>query len=83
MPCMTSQRRSGWFFCPGLTGEKGNKDASDWLAQDPARADTLAGICVAAPLWAPDSIIEGMAEAEKIKQAEVNATRPARKKLQT
>ena len=66
-------------FLPGLTGEKGNKDVSDWLSKDPARADTLAGICVAAPLWAPDTIVEGMAEAEKA-TAEVKATRPARKK---
>ena len=61
--------------------QRGNKDVSDWLDQDPARADTLAGICVAAPLWAPDSIVAGMAEAEKDKAtAEVKATRPARKK---
>jgi hypothetical protein len=40
---------------PGLTGEPGNKDVSDWLDADPRRADKLVDICFDAPPWAPDS----------------------------
>ena len=68
-------------FLPGLTGEGAIRMFRLVRSRIPARADTLLDICVAAPLWAPESIVEGMAEAEKVKaRAEVKATRPARKK---
>jgi RecA-family ATPase len=54
-------------FLPGLTGEKGNKDVSDWLDRDPARASSFTDICCTAPLWAPDAEVEGLAEAEAVK----------------
>jgi hypothetical protein len=56
-------------FLPGLTGEKGNKDVSDWLDADPARADTLVNVCQAAPQWTPDTDVEGMAVAAKVRSA--------------
>jgi RecA-family ATPase len=49
---------------PGLSGKRGDKDVSDWLNADAARAGSLADICVAAPLWVPcpappDPVAEG------------------------
>ena len=38
---------------PGLSGQPGDKDVSDWLDADPSRADTLVDICLAAPVWTP------------------------------
>ena len=38
---------------PGLSGQPGDKDVSDWLNADPSRADTLVDLCVNAPLWVP------------------------------
>jgi hypothetical protein len=38
---------------PGLTGQPKHKDVSDWLDADPSRADTLADLGVAAPVWTP------------------------------
>ena len=68
-------------FLPGLTGEQGNKDVSDWLGSGSGARRHFCGILLIAPLWTPDSIVEGMAEAEKVKAtAEVKATWPARKK---
>jgi 5S rRNA maturation endonuclease (ribonuclease M5) len=38
---------------PGLTGKPKDKDVSDWLDADPARAETLVDVCIAAPVWEP------------------------------
>jgi hypothetical protein len=54
-------------FLPGLTGAKGNKDVSDWLDQDPKRADIFVETCLNAPLWTPDSDVEGLTEAAKVR----------------
>jgi RecA-family ATPase len=40
---------------PGLTGEPGNKDVSDWLDADTRNAEKLEGVCGDAPLWAPSA----------------------------
>ena len=40
---------------PGLSGRKDDKDVSDWLDADPARADTFIAICLGTPLWTPPS----------------------------
>lgn len=60
---------------PGLTGPPENKDVSDWLDADPARADILATICLAAPLWSPQIEIEGLAAAATIEPT-ANVTDP-------
>lgn len=39
---------------PGLSGEIGDKDISDWLNVDPRRAERLAEICFDVPVWEPD-----------------------------
>jgi hypothetical protein len=38
---------------PDLSGQPGDKDVSDWLDADPARADTFVDICLTTPLWTP------------------------------
>ena len=43
---------------PGLTGEPGDKDVSDWLDADPSRTKTLVDVCVAAPLWTPAARVD-------------------------
>jgi RecA-family ATPase len=40
---------------PGLTGERGNKDVSDWLDADPSRGAKLADVCLETPEWMPDA----------------------------
>lgn len=66
-------------FLPDLTGGKGNKDASDWLDRDPARADIFAEICLASALWEPGIVVDGMAAAMSVKtKPEAPAARSAR-----
>jgi AAA domain len=38
---------------PGLTGEKDNKDVSDWLDADPQHARTFVDVCFDVPVWEP------------------------------
>jgi AAA domain len=38
---------------PGLSGQPDDKDLSNWLDTDPARADTLVNVCLATPEWTP------------------------------
>jgi Toprim-like len=40
---------------PGLTGEPGNKDVSDWLDADRRNAEKLEAVCGDAPPWAPSA----------------------------
>ena len=40
---------------PDLSGRTGDKDVSDWLDADPARADSFIDICLATPLWQPQA----------------------------
>jgi hypothetical protein len=40
---------------PGLTGEPGNKDVSDWLDADRRNADKLEGVLGDAPEWTPSA----------------------------
>ena len=36
---------------PGLSGEKGDKDVSDWLNADTTRAGDFIDLCLNSPLW--------------------------------
>ena len=40
---------------PGLTGEGGHKDLSDWLDIDPRNASRLVDVAFGAPSWSPES----------------------------
>jgi AAA domain len=40
---------------PGLTGETGSKDVSDWLDANLSRGAKLADVCFEAPPWAPNT----------------------------
>jgi hypothetical protein len=64
-------------FLPGLDGAEGNDDASDWLNQDPARANIFAETCLAAPLWVPGAEVEGMAAAAEVRKAKKDDGRAA------
>jgi hypothetical protein len=44
---------------PGLSGEVGSKDVSNWLDSDPAHTDEFVKLCLATPEWIPSP---GMAE---------------------
>jgi hypothetical protein len=47
---------------PGLTGEPGSKDVSDWLDADLSRGAKLADVCFEAPLWVPSKLALSSAE---------------------
>ena len=41
---------------PGLSGEKGDKDVSDWLDADKTRASDFIDLCLNSPLWPLEGI---------------------------
>jgi hypothetical protein len=49
------------------------KDVSDWLDEDPSRADQLVDVCFAAPLWAPEAHNGEEANPVPLCGAQVNA----------
>jgi hypothetical protein len=42
---------------------EGKNDVSDWLDEDPRRANTFAGVCCAVPEWEPSEVVDVKAKA--------------------
>src|SRR5262249_19163161 len=61
---------------PGLTGEKNNKDVTDWLDQGRTK-DELINVCTEAPDWHPTGKINENAETASVSTAET-VVAPAR-----